>query len=202
MLEICCLSAHSQRCLFRRWWEHLDSDVTFSAFLDQWGGVQGQTIHHINSQEVHVLHALCCGVVDVEQSERGVSSCSQSPVSWFHSHSGESCCCWSTLWKAPLSLIDFEKCSVNSLFANFYYYCIKHFLMKHFVSIFSLYTVSLVIHKWFIVQKAEHKYDSILNRVVFDVLFTMKVWFLLMSVMPLTQIKSDLETFLIHFNFT
>lgn len=33
--------------------------------------MQGQTIHHINSQEVRVLHALCCGVVDVEQSERG-----------------------------------------------------------------------------------------------------------------------------------
>lgn len=33
--------------------------------------MQGQTGHHISYQEFHVLHALYCGVVDVEQSERG-----------------------------------------------------------------------------------------------------------------------------------
>lgn len=48
--------------------------------------------------------------------------------------------------------------------------------MKHFVFVFLLYTVSLEIHNLFIAQKSELKYDSVLNKVVCDVLLTLKVW--------------------------
>lgn len=54
--------------------------------------------------------------------------------------------------------------------------------MKHFVFVFLLYTVSLEIHNLFIVQKSEHKYDSVLNKVVCDVLLTMKVCFFVVVV--------------------